>query len=183
MTHQPFQGAFPVDIPEIIYETVLRQRSTISLCFGKSTDLRVLGPTSQSLNTAVWTEQATYSTSLGLSFLVCTIKESSIIAWPFPILTAYNPLFSIIYLLQSYDRITGDKKKKNWAWLFGKRGLLSLFASKILVVFINLIFLNAGTCFSSLPFPSLLATSVCNRLLPHTSSFLFDQPDHLARFL
>lgn len=112
MTHQPFQGAFPVDIPEIIYETVLRQRSTISLCFGKSTDLRVLGPTSQSLNTAVWTEQATYSTSLGLSFLVCTIKESSIIAWPFPILTAYNPLLALFICYKAMTGSQGTRRKR-----------------------------------------------------------------------
>lgn len=74
------------------------------------------------------------------------------------------------------------RKRTGHAWLLREEDC-SLFAFKILVVFIKLIFLKAGTCFSPLPFPSLLATSVCNRLLLHTSSFLFDQLDHLARFL
>lgn len=62
-----------------------------------------------------------------------------------------GPTCNIIYLIQSYDRITRDKKKKNRAWLLRKEDC-SLFAFQILVVFIKLIFLKAGTCFSSLLF-------------------------------
>lgn len=51
----------------------------------------------------------------------------------------------------------------------GKRGLLSLFAPKFPVVRINPLFLKLELVFQSSPFPSLLATSVCKRLLLHTT--------------
>lgn len=73
--------------------------------------------------------------------------------------------------------MTGDQKEKHLAWPSEKRGPLSLFACKILVVLTQLSFLRAGTCLSPGPFPSLLATSVCNRLLLHTRSFLTILPD------
>lgn len=100
-----------------------------SLCFGESTDPRVLKMTFQSLNywTAVWTEQDTYSTGVGLSFLICTIKKCSIIAGVLSP-NIHGPTFSTIYLIQEYGRIIGDMKKN-----FGeKRGSLSLFAFKFL---------------------------------------------------
>lgn len=99
-----------------------------SLCFGESTDLRVLKMTFQSLNywTVVWTEQDTYSTGVGLNFLICTIKKCSIAGVLSP--NIHRPTFSTIYLIQEYGRIIGDMKKN-----FGKkRWSLSLFAFKFL---------------------------------------------------
>lgn len=117
-----------------------------------------------------------YSTSLGLSFLLRTSQGCSTIAGVLPGSTLLWPAFSTVYLIQSYDRVTGDTKKekkknpkKPGHGSLGKRGLRSLFVCKILVVFIKLIFLKAGACFSSLHFPSLLAGYKClqSPLAPH----------------
>lgn len=100
----------------------------------------------------------------------------------FPALTFEDPPSALFIWYKRMTGSEGTRRKGRGLWLFGKEDRY-LSAFKILVVFINPILLNAGACFSSLPFPSLLATNVCKRLLPHTSSVVFDHPDRLARFL
>lgn len=113
----------------------------------------------------------------GLSFLTCTIRECSIIPGSFPAPTFYDPLLVLFIWIKGLTGSWETRRKRT-----GKDRYLLLPFTFLWFSLIP-IFLKAGTCLSSLPFPSLLATSVCKRLLLHTSSSLFDQPDHLARFL
>lgn len=78
-----------------------------------------------------------------------------------------RPTLSTIYLNRRYQTQWKTNKKKDVAWLFRREDCYLFLPLNFL--WFALIFRKLALVFQSSPFPSLLATSVCKRLLLHTT--------------